>query len=95
MAATAAHPSQVRFDADETLTWYSPDPTSATVEYGFCRRCGSSLFWRAAAIADQLSICAGTLDQPTGLTTTRAWWVAEAPDYHPRSSGVDEFDYEV
>ncbi len=91
MAATAASPSQVTFDADETLAWYAPDET---VEYGFCRRCGSSLFWRAVDFPDKLCICAGTLDQPTGLSTTKAWWVAEAPDYHPRSPGIDEFDYE-
>jgi hypothetical protein len=91
MAATAAPPSHVSFDANETLTWYSPDPA---VEYGFRNRCGSSLFWRAAAIPDKLCICAGTLDQPTGLTTTKAWWVAESPDYHPRSTGVEEFDRE-
>ena len=91
MAATAALPSQVSFPTAETLSWYSPDPT---VEYGFCRQCGSSLFWRAAALPDKLCICAGALDQPSGLVTTKAWWVAEAPDYHPRSPGVTEIEFE-
>jgi hypothetical protein len=81
MAATAAPPSAVTLVADATLAWYAPDPT---VEYGFCSRCGSSLFWRAQALPDKLCICAGTLDQPTGLRTTQAWWVAEAGDYHSR-----------
>ena len=91
MAATAARPSQVTFDADDTLVWYSPD---VTVQYGFCNRCGSSLFWRAVASPDKLCICAGTLDQPTGLSTTTAWWVAETPDYHTRSADLVEFDYD-
>ena len=91
MAATAARPSQVSFLKAGTLTWYSPDPT---VEYGFCGRCGSSMFWRAAALPDKLCICAGALDQPTGLSTTKAWFVAEAPDYHPRSPDIAELEYE-
>jgi hypothetical protein len=91
MAATACHPDNLVFESDATLAWYSPDDT---VQYGFCNRCGSSLFWRAHAIADKICITAGTLDQPTGLRTTRAWWVAEAGDYHDRSRGLEEFDYE-
>jgi hypothetical protein len=91
MAATACHPRNLVFASDATLAWYSPDDT---VQYGFCNRCGSSLFWRAHAIADKICITAGTLDQPTGLRTTRAWWVAEAGDYHDRSPGLEEFDYE-
>lgn len=91
MAATAANPDQVTFVSQDTLTWYQPD---ATVEYGFCRRCGSSLFWRALAIPDKLCITAGSLDQPTGLTTTKAWWIAEAADYHVRAAGVDEHQFE-
>ena len=91
MAATAARPDEVTFVEDDTLTWYQPDDT---VEYGFCSRCGSSLFWRARAIPDKLCITAGSLDQPTGLTTTTAWWIAEAGDYHVRAPGVDEHQFE-
>jgi hypothetical protein len=91
MAATAAAPADLRFSADETLAWYSPD---TTVEYGFCNRCGSSLFWRRIQNVDHISICAGTLDSPTGLSTTRAWWVAEASDYHARPAAVTEYLYE-
>jgi hypothetical protein len=53
-------------------------------EYGFCRTCGASLFWRADATPDEISICAGTLDPPTGLTTVEAWWVSQASDYFTR-----------
>jgi hypothetical protein len=92
MAATACDPDRLTFASDETLAWYEPDDT---VQYGFCNRCGSSLFWRAHATPDKVCITAGTLDQPTGLRTTRAWWVAEAGDYHERPGvGVVEYDYE-
>ena len=91
MAATAAHPDHVAFDADSTLTWYDPVDS---VHYGFCSVCGSTLFWKADAIPDKLCIAAGTLDQPTGLSTVKAWWTAEAADYHERQAGVIEFGYE-
>jgi hypothetical protein len=91
LAATAAHPDAVTLEAEETLRWYAPDPT---VAYGFCGTCGSTLFWKALAIPDKLCIAAGTLDQPTGLRTTTAWWVAEAADYHDRAPGLREFRYE-
>jgi hypothetical protein len=90
MAATAVAPDQVAFTSDETLGWYSPDET---VEYGFCRRCGSSMFWRVTGDRTKLCITAGTLDQPTGLRTVKAWWVAEAADYHQRPT-IEEHAYE-
>lgn len=81
LAATAAHPDQLHLDASSTLRWYEP---ADGVHYGFCAQCGSTLFWKVDANPDQISIAAGTLDQPTGLLTTTALWVAEAGDYHHR-----------
>lgn len=91
MAATAASPSNVSLDSTEFLRWYS---AAEGVEYGFCSRCGSSLFWRTAAKPEHLSISAGSLDQPTELHTTRAWYTADMADYHERPSGLEEFDHE-
>jgi len=82
MAATRARAADVAITDPETLVrWYEPVPEAA---YGFCGRCGSSLFWRAAATPDRISVCAGTLDPPTGLRTVEAWWTSEASDYHDR-----------
>jgi hypothetical protein len=91
MAATATDPANVTLDSDSTLTWYHPVPD---VHYGFCSVCGSTLFWRADGSPGKLCIAAGTLDQPTGLHTTKAWWVSESGDYHERQQGVAEFDLE-
>lgn len=91
LAATAAHSDDVSLVGVATLKWYAPDES---VQYGFCSECGSTLFWRATNAPEHLSIAAGSLDQPTGLTTTRAWWVAQAADYHERQSGLVEFDYD-
>jgi hypothetical protein len=91
MAATAAPPEHVTFLADQTLRWYEP---AAGVHYGFCGTCGATLFWRTAGDPSKLCIAAGTLDQPTGLTTTTAWWVAQAGDYHQQPSGLIQHAYD-
>lgn len=91
MAATATEPGCISFTAEATLRWYDPVPT---VHYGFCQQCGSTLFWKADAQPDKFCIAAGTLDQPSGLRTTKAWWVGEAGDYHERQTGLEEFGLE-
>lgn len=78
MAATAAAVDDVEISG-ETLTWYEP---ANGVEYGFCSRCGSSLFWRTARRPDLISIAAGTLTPPTGLQTIAAIYTDYASDYH-------------
>jgi len=91
MAATGSTLDRVRFTAQGTLRWYSPEPS---VEYGFCDTCGSSLFWRTSTRPDWLSICAGTLDLPTGLHTAEAWWMAEHADYHRPDPGLLEHPHD-
>jgi hypothetical protein len=91
LAGTAARSDQVHVDGDAAVHWWSPD---GTVAYGFCGTCGSTMFWRDHSRPHHLVIAAGTLDTPTGLTTTTAWWCAEASDYHRRQSGLVEYDYE-
>jgi hypothetical protein len=81
MAATAADAADVRVDdTTGSLSWH-PVPGAA---YGFCRACGSSLFWRAEETPGRWSVCAGALDQPTGLRTVEAWWASQAGDYFTR-----------
>lgn len=76
-------------DEHGTLSWYDAPGSS----YGFCRACGSSLFWRAGSSPGIWSICAGTLEPPTGLRTTEAWWVSQASDYFVRAD-LPEHDTE-
>jgi hypothetical protein len=82
MAATRLPVADLALDdPDDLLRWWWPVPEAG---YAFCSRCGSSLFWSAADDPEHRWVCAGTLDPPTGLTTTKAWWVSQASDYHPR-----------
>lgn len=78
MAATRARVDEVEISGD-TLRWYAP---TDQVEYGFCGRCGSTLFWRAKRRPDQISIAAGTLTPPTGLRTVASIYIDHASDYH-------------
>ena len=80
MAATSAAVADLGLTGEEELRWFAVPGA----EYGSCRTCGSSLFWRSEARPDRWSICAGTLEPPTGLTTVEAWWVSHASDYATR-----------
>jgi hypothetical protein len=78
-ATSTALADLVLVDPDGLLRWHEV-PGAA---YGFCSRCGSSLFWRSDE-PDRMSVCAGVLDPPTGLVTEQALFVSEASDYHVR-----------
>ncbi len=82
VAATAALLDELSIDdAESLLRWFSPAPGAS---YGFCSRCGSSLFFQSTSDPERRSICAGTLAAPTGLRTTSAWWISQAGDYYDR-----------
>ena len=82
MAATAVATDELSISGD-TLRWYSPDD-DPNVAYGFCSTCGSSLFYRNG-VADEsnaiTSICAGSIDGASGLTTVAVWFAADAADH--------------
>lgn len=86
VATTQARADDIELERSGTLAWFSPadDPG---VRYGFCRTCGSSLFWTADG-SDAWSVCAGTLDQPTGLRTSATWFADEAGDYLTLNSSI-------
>lgn len=61
-----------------TLTWYR---SSDTAERGFCKVCGSNLFWRRFG-SEHISIWAGTIDGPTGLRMESQLHAESAGDYY-------------
>jgi hypothetical protein len=56
---------------------------------GFCRDCGSSLFWEPTS-GDRVSIAAGTLDSPTGLNAAAHVFVGDSGDYYTVSDGLSQ-----
>jgi hypothetical protein len=95
MAASAAFNGDLDISGAE-LGWYSPDD-DPNVAYGFCNLCGSSLFYRSG-IADgtneTTSVCAGSIDGRSGLTTTEVWFAGNAADHEHLPHGPAIFDTE-
>ena len=60
------------------LAWFT---SSSFARRGFCRECGSSLFWERDG-HDMISITAGSLDAPTGLRTALQIFAKDKGDYY-------------
>ncbi|MEM7288640.1 MAG: GFA family protein [Actinomycetota bacterium] len=93
MAASACATADLTIEGEPSLRWYRPDEEPA-VGYAFCRECGASLFWRSDTRPESISICAGTLDPPTGIVTDLALFGAEASDYHRLDDTIETADYD-
>ncbi len=78
VAATAAPTNALEIVADESLAWFA---SSKYASRGFCRRCGSSLFWRPED-GEQVSIMAGTLDDSDGLEPLEHIHVGDKGGYY-------------
>ena len=87
VAASACESGHLQLIEDGGLRWYR---SSAAAERGFCRRCGSSVFWRPTHGA-HISIMAGTLDVPTGLAACEHIHVDSASDYYVIDDGLPRF----
>ena len=73
-------PGGVTWQAKETLQVYT---SSEWAERGFCKICGSSLFWRLTApgpMQGLLSLSAGSLDDLEGLDFSIEVYVDSKPD---------------
>ena len=93
MAASACATADLTIESEDTLRWYRPTEEPA-VGYAFCTSCGGSLFWRSDARPESISICAGTLDPPTGIVTDLALFGAEASDYHRLDDTIETADFD-
>jgi hypothetical protein len=77
-SSTWTHKDRLSFTASDTLTWFR---ASDTARRGFCRSCGSFLFWQHND-EDTISISMGAFDTPTGLQLARHIFVADKGDYY-------------
>ena len=71
-------------DVADKIAWYR---SSDSARRGFCRECGSNLFWEGTG-RDYVSIAAGALDLPTGLVTARHIFVETKGDYYGIGDGA-------
>ena len=86
VAATAAERDRLEIGEGGELRWFESSPG---IRRGFCGRCGSSLFWDDSGAAS-VSIMAGTLDPPTGLSTRCEIYVGDKGDYYATSGNLPQ-----
>lgn len=87
IAAASALRTSVAIDGAENLSWFS---ASDAARRGFCRTCGSMLFWDDGGT--ELSINLGALDAPTGARVTSHIFVADKGDYYDINDGLPQHD---
>lgn len=74
------------FERRDGLSWWDASPT---VQRGFCRQCGSSLFFSDSNEAT-LAICAGAFASPTGLESSSHIFVGSKPDWYQIKDGLPQ-----
>lgn len=77
-AATSVPLGRLRITAEAGLAWFC---SSAQATRGFCRICGSSLFWRPEG-EDRMAVAAGAFDGDPGLRLTRHIFTASKAAYY-------------
>ena len=87
-AHSKAKKNNIAIIEDRGLKWYR---TSKIAQRGFCRECGSRLFWKPDE-QDATGILAGSLDRPTGLKTMGHIFVGEKADFYEISDPLPQFE---
>ena len=78
LAATGAPIATISIEGEGELTWFA---ASKEAERGFCRHCGSHMFWKPAS-GHRIAIMAGALDGPVALVQKRHIFVSDKPDWY-------------
>lgn len=92
-ATTTVQSKDLKFTSPQAdLSWYMASPNA---KRGFCKQCGSALFWKDEPEKPYIAIMAGALDEPSGLETKAHIFCADKGDFyditddlpqHPQSS---------
>ncbi|MDK1489586.1 GFA family protein [Sinorhizobium sp. 7-81] len=86
-AATNVQNSDIDVEGADNVTWYRSSPEA---QRGFCRFCGSALFWKAEGL-DYTSILAGTFEAPTRLEPGYHIYCADKGDYYEIDDRLPQF----
>lgn len=77
-AATSAADANLTIEGGDNLTWYE---ASDDAKRGFCKICGSALFWKHNS-ENKTSIMAGSLDDDAGVKLVEHIFTADKGDYY-------------
>lgn len=83
-AASRCRDENLQVTGAEHLHWYQASPQARR---GFCRHCGSALFWKMIG-STTTSVLAGCLDSPTGLRAVAHIFVDDQGDYYELADGL-------
>lgn len=75
---------------EDSLKWHR---SSDYARRGFCRECGSALFWHADRLDDykaRIAVSAGSLDAPTHVRLALHIFVADKGDYYEIADGLPQ-----
>lgn len=75
---------------EKDLRWFR---SSELVRRGFCRKCGSALFWHADRHKDhghRIALALGALEAPTGVKISEHIFVADKGDYYDIKDGLPQ-----
>lgn len=87
-ASTNVADAKIEIQGLDNLTWYA---ASDVARRGFCRTCGSLLFWKHNQL-DEISVMAGAFEQPSRLQGECHIFVAGKGDYYSIDDGLPQFE---
>lgn len=79
-------------EGESNVSWYQ---SSEYARRGFCKICGSGLFWHGngyPSLVDQIDVSAGSVDDLHGLSLSRHIFCRFKGDYYELKDGVPTFD---
>ena len=83
-ASTDVPRDAVTISGEDKLGWFQ---SSEKVRRGFCKECGSPLFWDAAGRAN-IAISMGAFEDPTGTHLEKHIFVGDKGDYYDIADGL-------
>ena len=87
-ASTDIPKSALTIDSEDQLAWYQ---SSERVRRGFCKTCGSSLFWDPIP-SEKIAVAMGAFDDPTGTRLHMHIFTAEKGDYYDIADGLPQHE---
>lgn len=87
-ASTDVPKSSLTVEGEGALAWYR---SSDRVRRGFCKACGSSLFWDPVQ-SRKIAVAMGAFDDPTGTRLHMHIFVAEKGDYYEIADGLPQHE---
>lgn len=86
LASTDVLKTALTIDQTEALAWFM---SSENVRRGFCRTCGSTLFWEPLN-RERIAVAMGAFDTPTGTSLGHHIFVADKGDYYAITDGLPQ-----